>query len=65
MLGKSFVYYYILVFWLNIADMKFFMQVTGGDPLLKLIAVDWLKVDKAADRIALHHRNLVQVKFIL
>ncbi|XP_017421374.2 protein ENHANCED DISEASE RESISTANCE 2-like [Vigna angularis] len=35
-------------------------KVVGGDPLLKLIAVDWLKVDKAADRIALHHRNLVQ-----
>ncbi|KAK7354404.1 hypothetical protein VNO80_19865 [Phaseolus coccineus] len=35
-------------------------KVAGGDPLLKLIAVDWLKVDKTADRIALHHRNLVQ-----
>ncbi|CAJ1975570.1 unnamed protein product [Sphenostylis stenocarpa] len=35
-------------------------KVVGGDPLLKLIAVDWLKVDKTADRIALHRRNLVQ-----
>ncbi|KAK7411623.1 hypothetical protein VNO78_03058 [Psophocarpus tetragonolobus] len=35
-------------------------KVVGGDPLLKLIAVDWLKVDKTADRIALHHRSLVQ-----
>ncbi|KAH1210078.1 Protein ENHANCED DISEASE RESISTANCE 2 [Glycine max] len=36
-------------------------KVIGGDPLLKLIAVDWLKVDKSIDRIALHHRSLVQV----
>ncbi|KAL5159048.1 Protein ENHANCED DISEASE RESISTANCE 2 [Glycine soja] len=35
-------------------------KVIGGDPLLKLIAVDWLKVDKSIDRIALHHRSLVQ-----
>lgn len=53
------------MFWLNIVDKKILMQVAGGDPLLKLIAVDWLKVDKTADRIALHHRNLVQVKFII
>lgn len=36
-------------------------QVMGGDPLLKLIAVDWFKVDKSFDGIALHPRNLVQV----
>ncbi|KAH9654560.1 START domain-containing protein [Citrus sinensis] len=35
--------------------------VMGGDPLLKLIAVDWFKVDKAADRVALHPKCLVQV----
>lgn len=35
-------------------------KVTGGDPLLKLIAVDWFKVDKATDKIALHPRCLVQ-----
>lgn len=35
-------------------------KVVGGDPFLKLIAVDWLKVDKTADKIALHHRSLVQ-----
>ncbi|KAJ1436958.1 START-like domain superfamily [Sesbania bispinosa] len=35
-------------------------KIVGGDPLLKLIAVDWLKVDKAADRIALHSRSLAQ-----
>lgn len=45
--------------------MIYLMQVIGGDPLLKLIAVDWLKVDKSIDRIALHHRSLVQVKLIL
>ncbi|XP_057433784.1 protein ENHANCED DISEASE RESISTANCE 2-like [Lotus japonicus] len=35
-------------------------KVVGGEPLLKLIAVDWLKVDKSVDRIALHSRSLVQ-----
>ncbi|KAG7030348.1 Protein ENHANCED DISEASE RESISTANCE 2 [Cucurbita argyrosperma subsp. argyrosperma] len=35
-------------------------KVMGGDPLLKLIAVDWFKVDKSFDGIALHPRNLVQ-----
>ncbi|KAL5774846.1 hypothetical protein ACOSP7_012403 [Xanthoceras sorbifolium] len=35
-------------------------KVMGGDPLLKLIAVDWFKADKAADRIALHPKCLVQ-----
>ena len=45
-------------------DLKFLMQIVGGDPLLKLIAVDWLKVDKTIDRIALHPRSLVQVNFL-
>ncbi|KAK0572579.1 hypothetical protein LWI29_033742 [Acer saccharum] len=35
-------------------------KIIGGDPLLKLIAVDWLKADKAADRISLHPKCLVQ-----
>ncbi|CAL8172621.1 unnamed protein product [Prunus armeniaca] len=35
-------------------------KVMGGDPLLKLIAVDWFKVDKSLDRIALHPRSLLQ-----
>ncbi|KAM5551614.1 protein ENHANCED DISEASE RESISTANCE 2-like [Rosa sericea] len=35
-------------------------KVTGGDPLLKLIAVDWFKVDKSIDRIALHPKCLIQ-----
>jgi hypothetical protein len=38
-----------------------FLQVMGGDPLLKLISVDWFKVDKAIDGISLHPRCLVQV----
>lgn len=41
--------------------MKFVMQVVGGDPLLKLVAVDWFTVDKSADRISLHPKCLVQV----
>ncbi|XP_019057725.1 PREDICTED: uncharacterized protein LOC104809858 isoform X2 [Tarenaya hassleriana] len=36
-------------------------KVMGGEPLLKLIAVDWLNVDKAVDHIALHPNCLVQV----
>ncbi|XP_062158230.1 protein ENHANCED DISEASE RESISTANCE 2-like isoform X2 [Alnus glutinosa] len=35
-------------------------KVMGGDPLLKLIAVDWFKVNQTIDRIALHPRCLVQ-----
>lgn len=35
-------------------------KVVGGDPLLRLVAVDWFTVDKAADRIALHPKCLVQ-----
>ncbi|XP_021809014.1 protein ENHANCED DISEASE RESISTANCE 2-like isoform X1 [Prunus avium] len=35
-------------------------KVMGGDPLLKLIAVDWFKVDKSLDRIALHPRSPLQ-----
>ncbi|KAJ6382272.1 hypothetical protein OIU77_030841 [Salix suchowensis] len=37
-------------------------KVMGGDPLLKLIAVDWFKVDKAIDGISLHPRCLVQTE---
>ncbi|TYH08623.1 hypothetical protein ES288_A07G030600v1 [Gossypium darwinii] len=35
-------------------------KIMGSDPLLKLIAVDWFKVDTATDKIALHPRSLVQ-----
>ena len=37
-------------------------KVVGGDPLLKLVEVDWLKVDKPADRVALHRTSMVQSK---
>ncbi|XP_059290156.1 protein ENHANCED DISEASE RESISTANCE 2-like [Lycium ferocissimum] len=36
-------------------------KVMGGQPLLTLVSVDWLKVDKAVDNIALHPKCLVQV----
>lgn len=62
MLTNSFTYC-IFLFWLSVMDMTFLMQVVGGVPLLKLVAVDWLKVGKAADKIALHHRSLVKVKY--
>ncbi|CAH2079486.1 unnamed protein product [Thlaspi arvense] len=35
-------------------------KVMGGEPLLKLVSVDWLKLDKAVDNIALHPKSLVQ-----
>ncbi|CAK9166041.1 unnamed protein product, partial [Ilex paraguariensis] len=36
------------------------MKVAGGEPLLKLIAVDWFKVDDCVTKIALHPKCLVQ-----
>ncbi|KAG4144666.1 hypothetical protein ERO13_D05G051400v2 [Gossypium hirsutum] len=36
-------------------------KIMGGKPLLKLIAVDWFKVDKATDKIALHPKSLAQI----
>ncbi|WVZ92763.1 hypothetical protein U9M48_038805 [Paspalum notatum var. saurae] len=37
-----------------------YTKIVGGDPLLKLIAVDWFKVNERFDSIALHPKNLVQ-----
>ncbi|XP_065851444.1 protein ENHANCED DISEASE RESISTANCE 2-like [Euphorbia lathyris] len=37
-------------------------KVMGGDPLLKLVAVDWLKVDSPVGKIALHPKCLVQTE---
>ncbi|KAL0334066.1 UNVERIFIED_CONTAM: protein ENHANCED DISEASE RESISTANCE 2-like [Sesamum angustifolium] len=36
------------------------MKVKGGEPLLKLIAVDWFKVEDCASKVALHPKSLVQ-----
>lgn len=35
-------------------------KVMGGDPLLKLVGVDWFKADKTMDMVALHPQSLVQ-----
>ncbi|KAI3771820.1 hypothetical protein L6452_02989 [Arctium lappa] len=35
-------------------------KVPGGDPLLKLIAVDWFKLETSKSKVALHPRCLVQ-----
>ncbi|XP_061375754.1 protein ENHANCED DISEASE RESISTANCE 2-like [Gastrolobium bilobum] len=35
-------------------------KVVGGDPLLRLVAVDWFTMGKSVDKIALHPRCLVQ-----
>ncbi|XP_057968358.1 protein ENHANCED DISEASE RESISTANCE 2-like isoform X2 [Malania oleifera] len=40
--------------------LKDHSKVMGGDPFLKLIAVDWFKVEKCTERIALHPKCLVQ-----
>ncbi|RCV31253.1 hypothetical protein SETIT_6G161800v2 [Setaria italica] len=37
-----------------------YTKVVGGDPLLKLIAVDWFKVNERFDSVALHPKSLVQ-----
>ncbi|KAL6859367.1 hypothetical protein ACP4OV_017626 [Aristida adscensionis] len=37
-----------------------YTKVVGGDPLLKLIAVDWFKVDERFGAVALHPKSLVQ-----
>lgn len=40
--------------------LKDHSKVVGGDPLLKLLAVDWLKNESNIDQIALHPKCLVQ-----
>jgi hypothetical protein len=37
-------------------------KVRGRDPLLKLIAVDWFKVDSCLSKVALHPKCLVQTE---
>ncbi|KAL1563471.1 protein ENHANCED DISEASE RESISTANCE 2-like isoform X1 [Salvia divinorum] len=40
--------------------LKDSMKVKGGEPLLKLVAVDWFKVEDCASKVALHPKSLVQ-----
>ncbi|KAH6794365.1 ENHANCED DISEASE RESISTANCE protein [Perilla frutescens var. hirtella] len=40
--------------------LKDSMKVKGGEPLLKLIAVDWFKVESSVSKVALHPKSLVQ-----
>lgn len=40
--------------------LKDFLKVPGGDPLLKLLAVDWLSAETCMDKIAHHPNRLVQ-----
>ncbi|XP_076888798.1 protein ENHANCED DISEASE RESISTANCE 2-like isoform X1 [Bidens hawaiensis] len=35
-------------------------KVAGGDPLLKLIAVDWFKLETSRSKVALHPKSIVQ-----
>ncbi|XP_042418175.1 protein ENHANCED DISEASE RESISTANCE 2-like isoform X2 [Zingiber officinale] len=42
--------------------LKDYSKIVGGDPLLKLIAVDWFKADNnSIDKVALHPKSLVQI----
>lgn len=41
------------------------LQVKGGEPLLKLIAVDWFKVDNPATKVAMYPKSLIQVTHAL
>lgn len=45
----------------NFIKPMMLFKVMGGEPLLTLVSVDWFKVDKAVDNIALHPKCLVQV----
>ncbi|KAL6541200.1 hypothetical protein OROMI_025083 [Orobanche minor] len=40
--------------------LKDSMKVKGGEPLLRLLAVDWFKVEDCATKVALHPKSLVQ-----
>ncbi|KMT03585.1 hypothetical protein BVRB_8g192590 isoform B [Beta vulgaris subsp. vulgaris] len=40
--------------------LKDYAKVRAGDPLLKLIAVDWLKADQSIDKVALRPSCVVQ-----
>lgn len=40
-----------------------YFQVAGGDPLLKLIAVDWFKLETSRSKVALHPKSIVQVLY--
>lgn len=44
------------------AQLQILYQVIGGDPLLKLLAVDWFTADNNIDGVALDPKCLVQVK---
>ncbi|KAM0026202.1 putative START domain, protein ENHANCED DISEASE RESISTANCE 2, START-like domain superfamily [Helianthus debilis subsp. tardiflorus] len=37
-------------------------KVAGGDPLLKLIAVDWFKLESSRSKVALHPKCVVQTE---
>lgn len=56
---------YALVPWMYIYIYMNIFQVMGGDPLLKLLAVDWFTVDRSIDQIALHPKCLVQVDLLI
>ncbi|CAO2822540.1 unnamed protein product [Amaranthus hypochondriacus] len=40
--------------------LKDYVKVRAGDPLLKLLAVDWLKADQSIDKVALRPSCIVQ-----
>lgn len=41
------------------------LQVPGGDPLLKLLAVDWLQSESRIDAVATNKNSMVQVTLLV
>jgi hypothetical protein len=65
MLGQDIIFDSVFISpWLICHVNLWFKQIAGGDPLLKLIAVDWFKVNERFDSVALHPKSLVQVKLL-
>ncbi|XP_065024569.1 protein ENHANCED DISEASE RESISTANCE 2-like isoform X3 [Musa acuminata AAA Group] len=40
--------------------LKDYSKIVGGDPLLKLIGVDWFRADNSIDKVALHPKSFIQ-----
>ncbi|URE31223.1 hypothetical protein MUK42_32683 [Musa troglodytarum] len=42
-------------------DIELPKVIVGGDPLLKLIGVDWFRADNGIDKVALHPKSFIQI----
>ena len=55
------IYGFSLYITINLKHRVIGDQTCGGEPLLKLLAVDWLKSDQRMDHIAMQPSCCVQV----